>query len=106
MSNRTTRDADGHRVGSARDKHSDPSHHVGPCSPACRRGQVVHYHRLPNGRPTNRRLYKGGAKGAQLRRFKDRYGAKKGAAIYGAVVGKIRRARMGGSMGPQRKRRR
>lgn len=101
MSKRTTSDADGHRVRTARDKHSDPSHHVGPCSPACRAGRVVHHHRLPMGTATNRRLYRGGAKGAQLRRFKARYGSRKGAAIYGAVVGKIRRARQGGSMGGQ-----
>lgn len=101
MSNRTTRNADGHRVRSARDKHSNPTHHVGPCSAACRAGKVVHYHRLPMGTATNRRLYRGGAKGAQLRRFKARYGDKKGKAIYGAVIGKIRRARQGGSMGTQ-----
>lgn len=25
--------------------HSDPSHHVGPCSASCRAGNTVHYHR-------------------------------------------------------------
>lgn len=27
------------------DPHTDPSHHVGPCGPACRAGKQVHYHR-------------------------------------------------------------
>jgi len=38
-------------------------------------------------------LYKYGAKSKMLKEFEKRYGKKKGAKIYGAVVGKIKRLR-------------
>ena len=40
-----------------------------------------------------RRLYRKGAKKRELREFQRRYGAKKGAYIYGATVGKVKRER-------------
>ena len=40
-----------------------------------------------------RRLYRKGAKKQELREFERRYGAKKGAYIYGATVGKVKRER-------------
>jgi len=38
-------------------------------------------------------LYRHGAKGARKRQFQKRYGKKKGAYVYGAVVGKVKRQR-------------
>lgn len=38
-------------------------------------------------------LYRSGAKRRELAAFKRRYGAKRGAKVYGAVVGKVRRER-------------
>ncbi len=40
-----------------------------------------------------KRLYRKGAKSSQLAKFKKRYGPRKGAKVYGAVVGKVKRER-------------
>ncbi len=42
---------------------------------------------------TIKHLYKYGAKKKELKEFKERYGAKKGKKVYGAVVGKVKRLR-------------
>lgn len=41
----------------------------------------------------DKHLYRGGAKGSQLRAFERRYGKRKGKRVYGAVVGKVKRQR-------------
>ena len=38
-------------------------------------------------------LYKAGGKARNLPKFEKRYGVKKGKAVYGAVVGKVKRQR-------------
>lgn len=38
-------------------------------------------------------LYRFGAKRGELRKFENRYGKEKGKHVYGAVVGKVKRAR-------------
>ena len=44
-------------------------------------------------RKRTKHLYRHGAKKKMLKEFKKRYGKKKGAKIYGAVIGKIKRLR-------------
>ena len=75
---------EGHALVTAHDRHSDPSHHIGPCSPDCRRGRVAHVHRA------GRHLYRGPTARFAKAEFTRRYGPKKGAYVYGATIHKVK----------------
>ena len=51
-------------------------------------------------------LYRHGAKRREERKFEERYGKEKGAEIYGAVVGKVKREREAKKADPPPRRRR
>jgi hypothetical protein len=78
MSRKSTPDADGHPTYAHRHKYTDPSHHVGPSTPAMRAGRALHHHRR-----SGEHLHSAAVK----RKFIRRYGKRKGEKIYGAVVG-------------------
>jgi hypothetical protein len=63
--------------------HSDPTHHIGACDAACRAGRRPHAHEA--------HLYRGPGSGRARAEFEARYGKRKGAYVYGATVGKVRR---------------
>lgn len=78
MSDKTTKDADGHPTRAHKHSHTDPDHHVGPCGVACKRGTVLHNHRR-SGEKLN--------SAATRRKFEREYGKKKGDYVWGAIIG-------------------
>lgn len=85
---RSARRFEGHSLVRHRMAHSDPSHHIGPCSPPCRAGRIPHYHR------DGRHLYSGAGASRAKADFERRYGKRKGDYVYGATIGKVRRLQL------------
>lgn len=79
---------EGHALFTHRAAHKDPSHHIGPCGPECRAGRATHVHR------EGRHLYSGPGAASARRDFIRRYGAKRGAYIYGATVARVKREQL------------
>ncbi len=78
---------EGHELKAHRHAHPDPSHHIGPCTAADRAGQASHVHR------EGRHIYDGKSSRYAKADFTRRYG-KKGGYVYGATLGKMKRAQL------------
>jgi hypothetical protein len=94
MSNLTTKDADGHPTYRDRHKHTDPHHHVGPCSAADRAGRASHPHRDSGERMTpnvEERIENRYAAKFRRKGMRPENARKKARRIAGAVVGKAAR---------------
>ena len=79
---------EGHELVAHRHSHTDPSHHIGPCTSNDRAGRSSHVHR------EGRHIYDGPSSRGAKADFTRRYGKRKGAYVYGATIGKIKRAQL------------